>query len=225
MPWSPALLWPLSKDKAATLRRFQPLSLPETQTQNQPDSSALSHCILSHWKRLSPRKQASKYQQPQLPCWQWITNQSLQLICCHKVVPNFLTSSGMLLRAGPALKPWWSVASSGQANSSCHQPALNPGPNSVYWSMTSLSVGSSDFLAKKNIWLVSDWSLECKQFYLQRGWRVEPCPRAEQGVNQPDSTETPSEIYFHFWPIFSCELISSCHTSCNLGQDSKFLHF
>lgn len=48
MPWSPALLWPLSKHKAATLRRFQPLGLPETQTQNQPDSSALSHCILSH---------------------------------------------------------------------------------------------------------------------------------------------------------------------------------
>lgn len=131
----------------------------------------------------------------------------------------------MLLSAGPALKPWWSVASSGQANSSCHQPALNPGPNGVYWSLTSLSVGSSDFPAKKNIWLVSDWSPECKQFYLQRGWRVEPCSRAKQGVNQPDSTETPSEIYFHFWPIFSCELISCCHTSCNLCQDSKFLHF
>lgn len=111
------------------------------------------------------------------------------------------------------------------SQSPCHESALTPGPNDVCWFMTALDVGSRDSSAKRNIWLVSDWSSECKHSYLQRGWRVEPCPRAKQGVNQPDSTETPSEIYFHFWPIFSRELIFCCHTSSNSCQDSKFSHF
>lgn len=63
MPQSPALLQPLLKDRHVTLAWFQPLGLPEMQLQNQPDSSALLDCILSHWKKLSLRKQTSKYQQ------------------------------------------------------------------------------------------------------------------------------------------------------------------
>lgn len=171
-------------------------------------------------------EQVPAEQLPQLLCWQLnnepITSADLLQQSCTK----FLTSSVMLLCPGLAQKPWWSVASSVLVNLLCHESALAPGPNDVCWFMTALNVGSGDFSAKRNIWLVSDWSSECKHSYLQRGWRAEPCPRAKQGVNQPDSTETHSEIYFHFWPIFSRELIFCCHTSSNSCQgSSNFSHF
>lgn len=69
------------------------------------------------------------------------------------------------------------MASSVPVGSPCHELALTPKPNDVYWFMIALDVGSSDFPAKRNIWLVSDWSPECKHLHLEREWRAEPCPR------------------------------------------------
>lgn len=138
---------------------------------------------------------------------------------------QILNVSVVLLCTSLVQKPCWSVASSVLANPPHHESALTPGPNDVCRFVAALDVGSRDLSAKRNIWLLSGWSSECKGSHLQRGWRAEPCPRAKQGVNQPDNTETPSEIYFHFWPIFSRELIFCCHTSSNSCQDSKFSHF
>lgn len=164
-------------------------------------------------------------QQPQLSCWRLNNEPVPSADLLQQSCAKFLTSSVMLLCTSLAQKPWSSVASWVLVNPPCPESALTPGPNDVCCFTTALDVGSRDFSAKRNIWLISDWSSECKHSYLQRGWRAEPCPRAKQGVNQPDSTETPSEIYFHFWPIFSRELIFCCHTSSNSCQDSKFSHF
>lgn len=151
-------------------------------------------------------EQVSAEQQPQLSCWRLNNEPVASADLLQQSCAKFLTSSMMLLCPGLAQKPWWTVASSVLVNPPRHESALTPGPNDVCWFMTALNVGSRDFAAKRNIWLVSDWSSECKHSHLQRGWRAEPCPRAKQGVNQPDSTETPREIYFHFGPSSSGSL-------------------
>lgn len=104
-------------------------------------------------------EQVPAEQLPQLLCWQLnnepITSADLLQQSCTK----FLTSSVMLLCPGLAQKPWWSVASSVLVNLLCHESALAPGPNDVCWFMTALNVGSGDFSAKRNIWLLSELEL------------------------------------------------------------------
>lgn len=194
MPWSPGLLRPLSKDGAANLAWFQPL-----ETWNANMKSAWLICFV--WLHPQPLEEAFSQkadeqvpaeQQPQLSCWRLnnepIASPGLLQQSCAK----FLTSAVVVLCTSLAQKPWWSVASSVLANPPCHESTLSPGPNDVCWLMAALDVGSRDFSAKRNIWLVSDWSSECKHSYLQRGWRVECVPKGKQGMKQPDSTETPS---------------------------------